>query len=283
MLNFIKEISLDLFMTFGPAGNYVFQAMKFHKTKSSKGFSNLICLVTILSHTLKIFFWFGKKFKYTLLVQSILVIIMQLYILYLCTKFKEVDPNKNRTKSVLLEKKTKRFVWELFDFSETFKLKLIWRWDKVMNYYKFYFLIISALTIFSFLFGIRNKHYINIIGSFSVILETLCSLPQIVEMYRTKNQRNISKIMVFMWFAGNVLKTYYNIYNNSPLQLIIGSYIQVFSNVILVSQMIYYYNMNKKESQVINNNIELDLNDDSFDKEKENAHLMVDSRSDTKQ
>ena len=41
--------------------------------------------------------------------------------------------------------------------------------------------------------------------------------------------------------------------------------------------------MNKKESKVINNNIELDLNDDSFDKEKENAHLMVDSRSDTKQ
>ena len=67
-------------------------------------------------------------------------------------------------------------------------------------------------------------------------------------MYRTKNQRNISKIMVIFWFSGNILKIYYNYYNNSPLILLIGSFIQVFFNTILIGQLIYYYRRNKKES-----------------------------------
>ena len=65
---YMKDIFLDLFMAFGPSLNYLFQAHKFNKTKSSKGFSNYLCLVTILSHTLKVFFWFGEKFKYTLII-----------------------------------------------------------------------------------------------------------------------------------------------------------------------------------------------------------------------
>ena len=52
ILTLVKNISLDIFMTFAPAINYVFQALKFKKTKSSKGFSSYLCLVTILAHTI---------------------------------------------------------------------------------------------------------------------------------------------------------------------------------------------------------------------------------------
>ena len=89
----MKEILLDFFMTFCPTLNYLFQVYKFNKTKSSKGFSKYLCLVTILSHTLKVFFWLSERFKYALLFQSILVIIMQLYLIYVCIKFKEKEPN----------------------------------------------------------------------------------------------------------------------------------------------------------------------------------------------
>jgi uncharacterized protein with PQ loop repeat len=95
---------------------------------------------------------------------------------------------------------------------------------------------------------VENKIFTKSIGYLNLILETLCSLPQIIEMYRTKNQRNISKMMVIFWFGGNLLKIYYIYYNNSPLILLIGSYIQVFCNTILIGQLIYYYQRNKKES-----------------------------------
>ncbi len=251
-LIYAREILMDLFMTFGPSLNYLFQVKKFKKTHSSKGFSNSVCLVTVLSHTLKIFFWFGKKFKYTLLIQSILVIIMQLYLIYLVIKFKEdindeITISEPQTKSK--KEKIKKIIREdLLNWSETLNRKLIWKWNNVIEYYKFYFFIISILIAFSISLGIKNVIYINIIGAISIIMEILCSLPQIIEMKKSKNQRNISKIMVLMWFSGNILKIYYNMANHSPLQLIIGSFAQVFFNCILIGQIAYYYKLNKKES-----------------------------------
>lgn len=250
VLYLIKAIFLDLFMAFGPTLNYVFQVKKFKKTKSSKGFSNRVCLVTVLSHTLKVFFWFAKKFKYTLLVQSILVIAMQLYLIYLVIKFKDggneikFSADKNCSKI----NKIKTIIKEnLFNWSETLNRKLIWNWDNVVEYYKFYFIIILSLGIISLIFGMGNKFYSNIIGLTSIFLEMLCSLPQIIEMRKTKNQRNISKIMVLMWLNGNIIKIYYNTINHSPIQLIVGSYVQVFCNFILIGQIIYYYQINKLE------------------------------------
>ena len=251
ILLIIKTIILDLFMAFGPTLNYVFQVQKFKKTKSSKGFSKNVCLVTVLSHTLKVFFWFAKKFKYTLLIQSILVIIMQLYLIYLVIKFKdegnEIKNIVDKTCSKL--DNFKKIVNEnLFNWSETLNRKLIWKWDNIMEYYKFYFIIIFLLSIFSFVLGIGNKFYASIIGLTSVFLEMLCSLPQIIEMQKTKNQRNISKMMVLMWLNGNIIKIYYNTINHSPLQLIIGSYVQVFCNFILIGQIIYYYQLEHSEN-----------------------------------
>lgn len=238
----LKDFSLDLFIAFGPSLNYAFQAKKFYKTKSSKGFSNYLCLVTILSHTLKIFFWFGERFKYTLLIQSILAVCMQLYLIYLVIKYQDTKSNMN---NLIYNNNDNKKCKNLLKWSQTLNYKLIWRWNNVIEYYKFYFLIIFILTLFTFLLY-DNSYYINIIGGISIFLEMLCSFPQIIELYRTKNSKNISKIMVFMWFCGNNAKIYYNYVNKSPIQLIIGSYVQVFCNCILIFQ-IFYYSRDKPE------------------------------------
>lgn len=244
LIDEVKDITLDIIMTFGPAINYIFQALKFYNTKSSIGFSNYICLVTMMAHTTKIFFWFGKRYIYTLLIQSILVIIIQLFIIYLSVKYKkkkETDSN-----SIIPEKKN--FCCELFDCSKTFKIKLIWRWDKAIEFYKFYFIIIAIFTILLFICGIKNQIYANIVGYINLLMELLSCLPQIIELYRTKNQRNLSKLMVYLWLIGNLIKIYYNYHNFSPVQLILGAGVQVFFNLILIGQIIYYYRKNKNEN-----------------------------------
>ena len=234
----MKEIFLDCFMIFSPIINYSFQVFKFKNTKSSKGFSTYLCLLNILAHTLKIFFWFKEKFKQALLIQSFSVIIMQLYLIYLCIKYKEHKPDYTRkTKKDINRNNTNAKIF--CNWKDTLNYKLIWKWNNVIEYYKFYFFIVLFLSIFYFC--CNDNYYTNIIGSLIVFLEMLCSFPLILEIYKTKNQRNISKMMVLMWFIGNVLKVYYNIYNKSPIQLIIGTYVQVFCNIILISQIIYYY------------------------------------------
>ena len=269
IFNGVKYITLDIVMTFGPAVNYIFQAMKFCKTKSSIGFSNYLCLVTMMAHTTKIFFWFGKRYVSTLLVQSILVILIQLYIIYLSVKYKKKTEKESSILLISRKKKTlckkmKICFCELFDFSKTFKFKLIWKWDKAIEFYKFYLSIVASLTILLFIFGIKNKIYANAIGYINIAMELLCSLPQIIELYRTKNQRNISKTMVLLWLIGNLVKIYYNYYKNSPLQLLLGAAIQVFFNVILIGQIIYYYRINEKEKLLYE-----DVNIHDKDKEKE--------------
>ena len=268
----MKEILLDFFMTFCPTLNYLFQIFKFNKTKSSKGFSKYLCLVTILSHTLKVFFWFSERFKYALLFQSILVIIMQLYLIYVCIKFKEKEPNYNQIPNENNSSNNTNIKRKIYNWKNIIDFKLIWKWNDIFEYYIFYFIIVTLLSVCHICLG-NYDYYSFSLGFVSMILDMLGSFPQIIELYKTKNQRNISKIMVLMWFFGNLIKVYYNIHNKSPLPLIIGSYIQVFFNVVLISQIIYYYfNDNIRKSEILmnqtnSNKILFDINSGDGDSE----------------
>jgi uncharacterized protein with PQ loop repeat len=244
----MKEIFFDGFMIFCPIINYSFQVLKFKNTKSSKGFSTYLCLVNLLAHTLKIFFWFKEKFRQALLIQSFSVIIMQLYLIYLCIKYKENGPDyEQENKNVMNINNINGHIF--CNWKQTLNYKLIWKWNNIVEYYKFYFFFIFLLSIFYI--SCNDNYYINIIGALIVFLEMLCSLPLIIEVYKTKNQKNISKLMVLMWFIGNILKVFYNIYNKSPIQLVIGTYVQVFCNIILISQLIYYYHTDNGEKNAI--------------------------------
>ena len=268
----MKEILLDFFMTFCPTLNYLFQIFKFNKTKSSKGFSKYLCLVTILSHTLKVFFWFSERFKYALLFQSILVIIMQLYLIYVCIKFKEKEPNYDQIPNENNSSNNTNIKRKIYNWKNIIDFKLIWKWNDIFEYYIFYFIIVTLLSVCHICLG-NYDYYSFSLGFVSMILDMLGSFPQIIELYKTKNQRNISKIMVLMWFFGNLIKVYYNVHNESPLQLIIGSYIQVFFNVVLISQIIYYYfNDNIRKSEILmnqtnSNKILFDVNSGDSDSE----------------
>lgn len=268
----MKEILLDFFMTFCPTLNYLFQIFKFNKTKSSKGFSKYLCLVTILSHTLKVFFWFSERFKYALLFQSILVIIMQLYLIYVCIKFKEKEPNYDQIPNENNSSNNTNIKRKIYNWKNIVDFKLIWKWNDIFEYYIFYFIIVTLLSVCHICLG-NYDYYSFSLGFVSMILDMLGSFPQIIELYKTKNQRNISKIMVLMWFFGNLIKVYYNIHNKSPLPLIIGSYIQVFFNVVLISQIIYYYfNDNIRKSEILmnqtnSNKILFDVNSGDSDSE----------------
>jgi len=259
----MEEILFDGFVIFSPSLNYLFQILKFKNTKSSKGFSKLLCFIIMLTHTLRIFFWFTEKYKFTLLIQSFLVIVIQFYLIYLCIKYKEKEikyniiPNENNG-NINATNKIKN---GLSKIKNIINIKFMKNLNNAMEYYKIYFFIVFLLSIFNLSMK-DNYFYSNIIVYGSIFLEMICSLVQIVEIYRTKTQKNISKIMVLLWLLGNVLKAYYNIYNKCPIQLIIGAYIQVFLNVVLFSELIYYYLID----MILINNEKISIRQDNSNK-----------------
>ena len=227
--SYLVKFLADILMIFVPSIGYFFQAKKFKETKSSKGFAKFLCLLILIANILRVFFWFGKKFSLILLYQSIVVILSQIYLIHVYLEYQEDFPVKS-------EKNISEY---LINWSETLSPRKIWNWDDEIEYYKF---IIFLVVIFSIIcrIGKNSSQLFEILGIISVSFETFIELPQIKENCMTKDIRNLSGEMVFMWFAGDLFKTSYNFIYHSPLQIIIGGIIMNLEDVILSSQVIYF-------------------------------------------
>jgi uncharacterized protein with PQ loop repeat len=226
----IIKSSADTLMIFIPPIGYIFQALKFKQTKSSKGFAKFLCLLLLLANILRIFFWFGKKFSLPLLFQAILVIISQIYLIHAYLEYQEDLPMKTE----------KTFREYLTNWKETLNLKKIWDWNDEIEYFKFILFIILILSIICSIFGTKNIQFFEILGTLSVSCETFIELPQIKENCMAKNTKNLSGAMVLMWFVGDLFKTTYNLMYKSPIQMIIGGIIMNCEDIILSSQVLFY-------------------------------------------
>ena len=284
----ISYIAMDIFMIAAPLITYLFQICKFYQTKSSKGFSKLICLFLFLGNIFRIFFWYGIKFKKALLFQSIGIILFQIILIHLCLKFKE-DPSNNSNKSlpevklttdnnlnienknninlvknyiVAYFKKTfkpKYFKWMIC--SKTFNPKLFWNWTEENEYYKFMVVVAGLLYLICSNFK-TNQYIFQMIGIIGAFFESVICFPQIIKNYKTKFTKNISFLMIFCWFFGDSFRLFYNIQFRAPIQLISGISAQIFFDFIILIQLIRYrknisiendkVNQNKKQIEEIN-------------------------------
>lgn len=73
---------------FGAPLVYADQAWSIQKRRSSEGFSMDVCAVLLIANICRVFFWFGERFELALLLQSILMIVSQLFLLSLLIRFR---------------------------------------------------------------------------------------------------------------------------------------------------------------------------------------------------
>ncbi|KAI9030856.1 hypothetical protein CLU79DRAFT_358802 [Phycomyces nitens] len=85
----IMSVSLLLSsaMVLGPVVGYVDQ------TQSSAGFNSATCAILLFANILRIFFWVGKRFDTTLLVQSVVMILAQLILLQVVVEYQHSSPS----------------------------------------------------------------------------------------------------------------------------------------------------------------------------------------------
>ena len=273
------KLLADFLMIFLPSFGYFFQAIKFQRTKSSKGFSKSLCLLLLLANILRIYFWIGKPFAKSLLYQSIVVIISQIYLIHYYLKYQEKSKDEMPPEKSLLN--------HMISWKKIITPSKIWNWDYEVDYYKFIIFLFFIMSLICYLIGTNNIKFYDIIGTISVSIETFIEIPQIKENCITKNVKNLSGAMVLMWFIGDLFKSVYNISNNSPIQMILGGLIQNCEDIILSSQVLIYsekglgYRLCKKRfkyfslssndnlddnKNIMNEKIEYDLEDNNRDK-----------------
>ena len=245
----LTEFGMDLAMISAPLLTYLFQISKFHKTKSSKGFSKFICLLLFLGNIFRIFFWLGTHFKKTLLFQSIGIVIFQIILIHLCIKYQDssliskVNNINNRTSD-------KALIYYLINWKQTLHPKYIWKWIIEIEYYKFMFLIVFILVLFELLLN-KFKIYYDLLGIFSAFFESCTCVPQVVTNCKTKNTRNLSFSMIFFWFLGDSFRLYYNIRFKAPIQMKLGIAVQVSLDLLVCVQICVYNKRNLGEVNIV--------------------------------
>ena len=240
---------IDLLIVIGPSIGYFLQSLKFKQTKSSKGFSKSLCLIIYFSQILRVFFWIGKPFKITLLYQSILIILFQIYLIHLWVKYHGATYQvKNITQNQVNEPnycEQKDLIEYIIDWSDTISPNKIWNWSNQIEYFKFMSLIALVLLLISGLIGIHNVLLTNIYGTISVTSEASTLIPQILVSCRTKNAGNLSTSMVALWFIGDSCKFIYNLKYKTPIQMIISGAFQIFLDFFCLMQILCYKDKNQ--------------------------------------
>ena len=288
-LGSLAALGMDIAMVVAPLLTYCFQINKFNKTKSSKGFSKLICFLLFLGNIFRIFFWMGTHFKKTLLYQSIGIVIFQIILIHLCIKYQDNPDNKNfisETKNNNENNQNQNnnniqrpLIYYLTHWKDTFSLKKIWKWKVEIEYYKFMFFIIIMLIILCEIFQ-KNKIFFHLIGIMSAIFESLTCMPQVIENCKTKNTQNVSFSMIFCWFLGDSFRLYYNIKFKAPIQMIAAISFQVTLDLIVCLQIaIYRRKDNRKEINKIMNKI--DEMNVSVKKKENDEEINVDLKKNT--
>ena len=150
--SFLK-LSADFLIIFLPSVGYFFQAIKFQKTKSSKGFSKSLCLLLLLANILRIYFWIGKPFEKSLLFQSIVVIISQIYLIHYYLKYQEKPRDINKIPQ------EKSILNHMISWKDIFLPSKFWNWDYEIDYYKFIFLFFSIIKYIFYLILLKNPAF----------------------------------------------------------------------------------------------------------------------------
>jgi uncharacterized protein with PQ loop repeat len=212
---------IDCFIVAGVAWPYIPQARMMWNTKNANAFSLLASFVVIVSATMRVFFWFGRHYEVTLLVQAICSIIAQLSMVWVVVTIKaHNNPTpkvKHRTISDL--------DWRTF-----------WAWDDYYSYLNFEFVLVMGLMLFQVACG-SFAWYVESLGTLSLGIEALLPLPQAIKNFQNKSTAGLSSVMILSWVAGDAFKTIYAIAKQQPLQFIMCGLFQVSVDIVLFLQL----------------------------------------------
>ncbi|KAI9511534.1 hypothetical protein F5148DRAFT_1280643 [Russula earlei] len=208
-------------MAIGPPLVYVDQTTSIIKKKDSTGFSRDVCAVLLLANITRCFFWLGERFELALLVQSLLMVLCQLALLYICVLYRPRLSPEN--------------------FGVSSRPLGFWQWTTYSQHIEFLAGYIVLLTILVLIFG-RSDVFVWLLGFFSLGLESTLPLPQFISNYNQKSLYGFRMSTLIGWVGGDSFKTVYFFAKGSPLQFKICAIFQLSVDIAIVVQRLIYGN-----------------------------------------
>ncbi|KAF8661288.1 hypothetical protein AX16_001387 [Volvariella volvacea WC 439] len=184
-------------MAVGPPLVYADQAASIIRKKDSTGFSRDVCAILLIANITRCFFWLGNHFELALLIQSILMIVAQLALLYICILYRP------RTSPEVLGGSSRPLGF--------------WQWPTYAQYIEFLAGLIICQGILFLIFG-RSAFYVDLLGFAALGLESTLPIPQLISNYRQRSLYGFRMSTLAGWVGGDTFKTIYFFLQGSPLQ-----------------------------------------------------------------
>ena len=265
IFNFLFDVGFIILPSIG----YIHQYYKIMTLKKTEGFSKFISFVLITSFIIRIFFWIGKRFEITILINAIFGILIQLLLLRICLKY-----------DLTIKKNEKNI------FKRLFNLKEFWNWPYFIDYLIFLIFISSLIGIISLIIGYDNEPYVFALGVLTSLIESFLDVPQIYELYKSKDPFTISYLLVFGWICGDMFKVGYFFLRDTPIQLIACAIFQLTTDIILIVQILYYRikkkrfeknNENKSDPNKMDINSKINDNSEMFEQFNSDSSTVISS------
>ncbi|KAF5328177.1 hypothetical protein D9619_013418 [Psilocybe cf. subviscida] len=206
-------------MAVGPSLVYADQAFSIVKNKDSTGFSRDVCAILLIANITRCFFWLGKPFETALLVQSILMILAQLALLYICILYRP------RLSPETLGSSTRPLSF--------------WQWPNYTQYIEFLAGLILCETILFLIFG-RSDFFVGALGFVALGLESTLPIPQLISNYKQRSLYGFRMSTLVGWVGGDSFKTVYFFIQKSPLQFQVCAIFQLSVDIAILVQRITY-------------------------------------------
>jgi len=222
-------------MVFGPVLGYIPQYQEIKQTGNTEAFSTLVCLILLTANILRLYFWFGKRFEMALLFQSLVMIAAQLALLHLIVTIRE---RRKRSRPTGLPSAEPEYsgLYILFDRSS------FWAWPKFLDYCSFmifFAVVVSLVMLTSIMLG-GSATFTELIGFFSLMIESTLAMPQLYNNWRRRSVSGLRMELVLSWFVGDLFKTLFFIFRQSPIQFILCGFIQLAVDTAIFVQMRIY-------------------------------------------
>ncbi|KAF8861176.1 hypothetical protein BDZ45DRAFT_800144 [Acephala macrosclerotiorum] len=205
ILSCIMGAIAPIFIIISPITSYADQTYSIHRTKSSAGFSMDIPLIMLVASLLRVFYYPGAKFDISLLIQSFIMIAIQLVLLKVALDHRPSPSSKGGEAHL-------PFVGARegeFGVSRPYNF---WQWRSPKPYWQFLLYLFIGLTCLELLLSPIPSLYSLYSASIGVIglsIEATLPLPQILANFRARSCKGFRLSVLASWIAGDIMKMFW--------------------------------------------------------------------------
>ena len=211
-------------MIVGPTVGYIGQIAHVRQHRTADGYSPLVSVILLVCNTLRVLYWLGARFALMLLLQSLVMILVQMLLIVTVLK-------------VTLAARLGRLPSNSSSSSTSAGGFLSWT---PREFATRYLLFVASATIAMSLVIASFSDFINLVGYLALGIEATLVLPQIQLNYSRKSVAGVSLLLVATWCIGDVVKLVYFVAFDQPEPFVVCGSFQLLCDAVVVYQLWQY-------------------------------------------